>query len=205
VHRDVKPSNIMLTERGGTRDFVKVLDFGLARSQLVPGNSGPRSVTFAGTPGYAAPEVIAGSAAGPASDVFSLGAVAHFLLAGQGPFSAADSTTDALTRTLSAEPAPLPADTPDALARVVRACLEKSPSLRVASMTALAERLRGALASCTPWTREDAEHWWRDHPPSRISSPLTSSAATFVPAGRGLRTSVSDTSDAADSTVRRVG
>jgi serine/threonine-protein kinase len=174
VHRDVKPSNIMVTERGGTRDFVKVLDFGLARQQLAPGATPERSVTFAGTPGYAAPEVIGGAAAGPAADVFSLGAVAYFLLAGRGPFSTA-SSTDALARTLSAEPEPLSSQTPDALSGVVRACLAKAPAERPASMAALAESLRAALGACTPWTRSDAEAWWRahprQHPPRGLSSP----------------------------------
>ena len=186
VHRDVKPSNIMLTQRGGTNDFVKVLDFGLARSQGGPTTSAEPSVTFAGTPGYAAPEVIAGGTATPASDVFSLGAVGHYLLAARGPFSTPGSSTESLTRTLSAPPEPLPLGVPEALGRVVAACLSKAESERPASMATLAERLRSALGSCEPWTRQDADRWWSEHPPERVSTPVASSAAAFIPAGRGL-------------------
>lgn len=186
VHRDVKPSNIMLTQRGGMSDFVKVLDFGLARPLLGP-TTGDASVAFAGTPGYAAPEVIGGAAATRASDVFSLGAVGHYLLAGRGPFSTPGSPTESLTRTLSAPPDPLPPTVPDALARLLGACLCKAPNERAPSMTALADRLRSALGACPPWTRQDADGWWHEHPPDRVSTPVASTFATFVPAGRGLQ------------------
>jgi serine/threonine-protein kinase len=189
VHRDIKPSNIMVAQRGGTSDFVKVLDFGLARSQLGAVSVAEPSVTFAGTPGYAAPEVIGGAAATPASDVFSLGAVGHYLLAGRGPFSTPGSSTDALTRTLSAPPEPLPVAVPEALGRVIGACLSKAPGERPSSMVVLAERLRVALATCDPWTRQDADLWWRQHPPERVSVPVASASATFLPAGRGLEAS----------------
>ena len=188
VHRDIKPSNIMLAERGGTSDFVKVLDFGLARSQLAPATSAEPSVTFAGTPGYAAPEVIGGGAATPASDVFSLGAVGHYMLAGRGPFST-PSSTESLTRTLSAPPEPLPVAVPEALGRVLAACLSKAPGERPQSMAILAERLRAALAACEPWTRQDADLWWREHPPERVVAPVASTSATFLPAGRGIESS----------------
>jgi len=182
----VKPSNIMVTERGGTKDFVKVLDFGLARSQLAPAAHSETSVAFAGTPGYAAPEVIAGGAATPVSDVFALGAVGHFLLAGSGPFSTPGSSMESLTRTLSAPPGPLPETVPQALGDLLAACLAKSPSERPASMSALAEGLRAALGACPAWTRADADRWWREHPPESTAAPVATTSATFVPAGYGV-------------------
>jgi serine/threonine-protein kinase len=172
-----------------------VLDFGLARQQLGHAAVTEPSVTFAGTPGYAAPEVIGGGAATPASDVFSLGAVGHYLLTGRGPFSTPGSSTESLTRTLSAPPEPLPASVPEALGRLLGACLSKSPSDRPSSMAQLAERLRAALPTCHPWTRQDADLWWREHPREPVSGPVTSASATFLPAGRGLEGSSSRRSD----------
>ncbi len=186
VHRDIKPSNLMLTERGGTRDFVKVLDFGLARAHAGAGANAAQSVMFAGTPGYAAPEVIAGGPATPASDVFSLGAVGYFLLVGRGPFHAAGSSAETLTRTLASEPAAFPDHVLPPLVRVLTACLHKLPDARPSSMAALSERLRESLAACTPWTRDDAERWWVDHP-SRAPATPPSSKTAFFPASRGLR------------------
>ena len=185
VHRDIKPSNLMVTERGGTHDFLKVLDFGLARAQsdARSGGSAAVSVGFAGTPGYVAPEVIAGSPASPRSDVFSLGAVGYFLVTGRGPFTNPSSATDSLTRTLTAEPEPLPNEVPEGLARLLLSCLRKNADERPLSMVVLGERLREELAACAPWTRADAERWWREHPHgNRKFSP--SSVHRFVPAGR---------------------
>jgi serine/threonine-protein kinase len=186
VHRDVKPSNLMVTERGGTHDFVKVLDFGLARRQSeARAGSAAISVGFAGTPGYVAPEVIAGSPASPRSDVFSLGAVGYFLLTGQGPFTNPGSATDSLTRTLTAEPDPLPEHVPEPLARVLLSCLRKNADERPLSMIVLGDRLRETLATCAPWSRADAERWWREHPRG-TSKFSASSVHKFVPAGRAL-------------------
>jgi hypothetical protein len=67
-------------------------------------------------------------------------------------------------------------------------------------MSVLAERLRSALTTCEPWTRQDADRWWREHPPERVSSPVASSSATFLPAGRGLDVS---SSRLADTRARR--
>lgn len=183
VHRDVKPSNVMVTERGGVRDFVKVLDFGLVKrhnaGRLPSASSGMVSVAFAGTPGYVAPEVIAGAPATPASDIFSLGCVAYFLLAGRAPFSTT-SPTEALTLVLTMEPPPLPSNVPAPLEHIVRSCLAKKPLERPATMRALGERLRQALPQCTPWTQNDADRWWAEHPPQHAPEPTKGSLTFFL-------------------------
>jgi CHASE1-domain containing sensor protein len=186
VHRDVKPSNLMITERGGARDFLKVLDFGLARAVATPNGVPGASTAFAGTPGFAAPEVVAGHVASARSDVFSLGAVAYFLLSGRGPFAAINSPIDALTRSLTQAPEPLPAQVPRLLADFVMACLSKEPERRPQSMRSVTELLREAQSTCAAWTASEAEAWWSMHPkPSRV--PATPSTPAFLPALRGLR------------------
>lgn len=192
VHRDIKPSNLMVTERGGVRDFVKVLDFGLARPQVTnDASAGPVSTTFAGTPGYVAPEVIAGQSASVASDVFSLGAVGYHLVSGHGPFSRASSVAEALTLALTTRPPPPPA-VPQSLAKLLDECLSREPTSRPRGMAALAERLKRALADCSPWTAEDAERWWSEHPPRR-PQVQQSVKQTFVPKGHGLSSSSTNT------------
>lgn len=186
VHRDVKPSNLMITERGGTRDFLKVLDFGLARAAAAPGAVPGASSAFAGTPGFAAPEVVAGQMATARSDVFSLGAVAYFLLSGSGPFAALSSPIEALTRSLTAAPTPLPETVPTPLAQLVQSCLAKAPEHRPRSMRSVAELLREAQNACPPWTASDAEAWWANHP-KQGKVQTVPSTATFVPKMRGLR------------------
>jgi hypothetical protein len=86
---------------------------------------------------------------------------------------------------------------------VLAACLAKTPSERPASMAALAERLRAALATCSPWTRQDADQWWREHPPERASAPVGSTSATFLPAGRGLEGSATQRTAAERTAAER--
>lgn len=188
VHRDIKPSNLMVTERGGVKDFVKVLDFGLAKPQIASDSkTGPVSTAFAGTPGYVAPEVIAGQASTPASDIFSLGAVGYHLVMGRSPFHAAASVTEALTLALTTTPALAPS-VPQAFAKLITECLSREPRARPRSMQALAERLKLALADCAQWTAADAERWWQAHP-RRETAVHRSSMQTFLPKVQGLSSS----------------
>lgn len=185
VHRDVKPGNLMITERGGIRDFVKVLDFGLARPQIAKDpKAAPASAAFAGTPGYVAPEVIAGQPASQASDIFSLGAVGYHLVVGRGPFATAATVAEALTLALTTTPV-LPASVPVSFAKVISDCLSREPASRPTSMHTLTERLKSALVDSGTWTASEAELWWREHPPKRDQPPQPS-RQTFVPKHRGL-------------------
>jgi hypothetical protein len=171
LHRDVKPSNIFLTERGGLYDFVKVLDFGLAKDL---GPEDEESLTRAGqvfgTPLYIAPELARneGSAVGSA-DLYSLGCVAYFMLTGSPPFEGS-SPYDVVSKHMTAEPV-APSEVaaqpiPPELDAVILRCLAKKPGDRFDDMAGLAGALE-AIEFDPPWTSDRARDWWVAHPPSK--------------------------------------
>src|SRR5262249_50303811 len=89
THRDIKPANLMVCVHGREHDFVKVLDFGLAHAVSSPGAVPlTREGRWLGTPGWMAPEQIYGSDGGPRADLYALGCVGYWLLAGRRPFEA---------------------------------------------------------------------------------------------------------------------
>jgi serine/threonine-protein kinase len=167
IHRDIKPSNLMACKLGATPDVVKLLDFGLVRAEA--GQTGPAEPSvrtyFAGTPAYVSPEQASGRARLDArSDIYSLGAVGYFLLAGRPPLEG--RTAQELLIAHRERPiAPLDgpeANAPSDLARVIARCLEKDPANRFPDV----HRLDQALAACAcaaEWTRELAALWWEEY------------------------------------------
>jgi len=164
VHRDVKPHNLMLCRHGGELDVVKVLDFGLVKELA---NDHTRDITqFArvlGTPLYMAPERIRNPADADArSDIYALGAVAFFLLAGRKLFEA-QGEHDLVYQVLNA-PAPTlaeagVADAPPALDALVARCLAKDREVRPRSIAEVAAVL-AEVGLERPWREEDAREWW---------------------------------------------
>ncbi len=145
IHRDLKPSNILLDPDGRPR----VTDFGIARCSGV--DVSLRTVTGAmlGTPGYMAPEQVAGrlNEIGPASDVFGLGAVLYAALLAQPPF-AATNLAETLSHVLTDGPVPprqLNPSVPADLEVICLKCLRKRPAERYGSAGMLAEELRRFL------------------------------------------------------------
>ena len=163
IHRDVKPANILLTERGGRSDHAKVVDFGLVKS--VSGGAGGKTADdiVLGTPYYMAPETLrAPDRIDARSDLYGLGATAYFLLTGKPVFEG--PSADVFASLLRDDPIPpsqrLGRPLPAALEALVLATLAKSPDERPESV----EAFEAALAACDgvpPWTDADAAAWWR--------------------------------------------
>jgi len=123
VHRDVKPGNLMVRPDG----VVKVTDFGIARAvDAVPLT---RTGTVLGTAYYLSPEQASGRPVTPASDVYSLGAVAYECLAGRRPFPG-DNPIAVATAHVRDTPPPLPAEIPEPVRELVLRALEKDPARR---------------------------------------------------------------------------
>src|SRR4051794_12072589 len=91
VHRDLKSDNILLTQRGGRKDFVKILDFGLAAIARDP-RLAPKGAVF-GTPEYMSPEQARGEEATPQADLYAIGVLFFEMLTGQLPFRSNDRDT----------------------------------------------------------------------------------------------------------------
>ena len=148
IHRDVKPSNIMVDSGG----HALLTDFGLARSLVQDDEA---SFTFdgdiIGTPAYMSPEQIQGrlDAIGPASDVYSLGATLYTILAGRAPFTGR-SAVEVLRLSLDAEPTPLrrlDPTVPRDLEAICLKAMKKRPADRYTSALEMAEDLKRFLAS----------------------------------------------------------
>jgi len=135
IHRDLKPENVMLLRREGrAKDFVKVLDFGIARAALPDESLETAQGAVFGTARYISPEGAQGLSVTPASDVYSLAVILYQLLAGRPPFEA-EATVGLLLRHVHDAPPPLAgqpgcADLPASIVRVVMANLAKEPEKR---------------------------------------------------------------------------
>ena len=165
VHRDIKPANILACQIGGMHDVTKLFDFGLVRVHALSADAGLTGLgTIAGTPAFMSPEQAAGTAEVDArSDIYSLGAVAYFLLTGQAPFvrSTSVQTMAAHLAEPLVPPRLLCPEIPDDLEGVVLRCLAKEPNQRYADIAAVEEAL-ACCACADSWSGEQAAVWWRD-------------------------------------------
>ena len=189
IHRDVKPANVILCERGGTPDVAKVLDFGLVK-QIGPNEkvtSSASAVTqIIGTPLYLSPEAITHPhLVDGRSDLYAVGAVGYMLLTGAPPFGGG-SVVEVCGHHLHTIPPPPSEKTklpiPEDLERLIARCLAKSPDDRPADAATLRRELLACSAADT-FTTEDAAAWWqtrgkdllaagvRPAPSSRDASP----------------------------------
>ena len=143
VHRDLKPDNIFIAKTDEADEFVKVLDFGIARAKSVQDvETLTRTGTVAGTPAYVAPEALLGEDVSPAADVYALGLVLFEMFSGYHPFTA-DTAFKVMRHHLETVPPLLHkampgAQIPVGLSDLLATCLAKKPLL---SQGCLARRM----------------------------------------------------------------
>lgn len=147
IHRDLKPENVMLIDRAGQKDFVKVLDFGIAknRDEEAQGRKLTQAGTVLGTPPYMSPEQFTGQPLGPQSDIYSLGVMAFELLTGSLPFHATHAwewaTLHMTTPPKSFDEFPRGAQVPQTMRDAIYRALRKAPEERFARVSDFAEAL----------------------------------------------------------------
>jgi serine/threonine-protein kinase len=169
VHRDIKPSNIFACRLGLDLDFVKVLDFGIVKTQPDPSAAQLTTPDFTlGTPAFLSPEAAGGNEVDARADLYALGCVGFWLVTGDLVFRGANlmqmmfkHVQEIPRRPSEVLGQPLPED----LEAVILTCLAKAPGDRYPDALAL----RQALDSCVDarrWTPEAARAWWQTNLPT---------------------------------------
>jgi serine/threonine protein kinase len=182
VHRDLKPTNIHLETKGDDTDFVKVLDFGIAK--ILQGSDFDsaditNAGTMIGTLDYMSPEQMVGGGITGQTDIYTLGIVMYEMIAGTRPFPEAATAASALASMLKSTPQPLylRAPVPEELNRIVMRCLEKETSKRYRTIEELAadlDRLIGATSDSIDKTRTlavDTHKYDKQDEATRITPP----------------------------------
>ena len=176
VHRDIKPANIFAARIGGVCDMTKLLDFGVVRETTMSDDPNLTGMgTIVGTSLYMSPEqALASGYATAAADIYSLGAVAYFLVTGRPPFVGTSISQVLIAHSQEdvTPPSEFRPDLPNDLERIVIRCLEKKPRDRFQT----AEELAQALADCAgadQWSQQQAVEWWQQHEEANIQVETT--------------------------------
>ncbi|WP_123784131.1 serine/threonine-protein kinase [Corallococcus macrosporus] len=191
IHRDLKPENIMVEPRRNEPDFVKVLDFGIAKitDSTDDGPALTRAGFVCGTPEYMSPEQARGSQLDHRSDLYAVGVILYQLMTGLLPFES-DSAVGFATKHLTEEPPPPTRRRPDArispaMERLILRALSKNPADRPASAEAFKAELQAV----------DKERRRMDSAPRRAAN----SSAVLAPLPR--KSAASPQSDVRDATL----
>jgi len=196
VHRDLKPDNIYLISRGGDRDFVKVLDFGIAKVGGKQSKLTQVGQVF-GTPHYMSPEQCSGTGVDRRTDIYALGVIMYEMVTARVPFDA-DNLMGILTKHLYEQPIaprdlPPPVEAPPALEAVIMKALAKKPELRYQTMQELLADLELVEQGLAPTAVAE---------PPRATS-VTSASAGGVPRTTGVRSTTRSASSPPDVELPR--
>ncbi len=167
IHRDMKPDNIFLIRRGADRDFVKVLDFGVAKVSGLERDAVEKTAagSLLGTPAYMAPEQLSQKPVDHRVDIYALGVLMFELVVGRRPFQGT-SIGEIIVQQLT-HPAPRPSVVmqgtgeglvmPEALEALILSCLEKDPDKRPQTMRAIVDALGGIDKAVRELSRAGAD------------------------------------------------
>lgn len=178
IHRDIKPANIYACRLGLESDFIKVLDFGLVKTQNRSQDMTRLTVgaMAIGTPSFLAPEQATGAPVDGRTDLYALGCVAFWLLSGRLVFRGENQLQTLLKHVQETPPAPSQwseLEIPAELDELVLRCLEKDPGRRPASAREMLAALE-AIPLRKIWNEQRANAWWDQHHPREEHSAATS-------------------------------
>ena len=168
IHRDIKPANLFLCRLGPSRDHIKLLDFGLVQHDQSVAQCAPLTAegTTVGTPAYMAPETFVNeNGVDNRSDLYALGCVAYWLVAGTLVFET-ESGGEQIVEHVKTTPTPPSARTekpiPSGIEAIIMTCLEKDPADRFQGAREMAATLR-EVPFAEPWDARRADEWWDLH------------------------------------------
>jgi serine/threonine-protein kinase len=178
VHRDLKPHNLFVCRRENGTDLVKVLDFGIAKLEVVePTNAATRTGTILGTPSYMSPEQARGEkSVGHAADVYALGAIAYELLSGKKPHPG--DSHNAILHHIATQPAVSLATVTEGLPEGLVAAVEQALAPKSDDRPATADAFARALA---PWVARKS--WPSPKPDTSAPKHEEPSSTVLAPAG----------------------
>jgi serine/threonine-protein kinase len=193
IHRDLKPDNVMLVDRENYPDFVKVLDFGIAKVRMQDNTGKTQQLTqlgtVFGTPEYMSPEQARGNPVDGRSDLYTLGVMLYEMLTGTTPFKS-DDLIVVLTRTITEAPAPLPNTIPEPIRTLTMRLLRKLPEERVAHAVELIGQIDAIIGPSQPPPPMSLAYSRPSHVLSSASEtgPVSSATAVSVSAATSAAT-----------------